>query len=205
MTEAVAHWNRVYTTKGDRDVSWFEDAPAISMGMIEACGLTPTTAIVDIGGGNSRLVDALVAKGARDVSVLDVSGVALAGARSRLGDAAAHVNWIEADVTREWSLPPVDIWHDRAAFHFLTTEDERAAYVKHLHQKVKAGGHVIIATFALDGPERCSGLPVTRYSPATLAAEIGEGFDLVESRAHQHTTPWGAPQSFQYSRFRRAG
>lgn len=205
MTHAGAHWDRVYDTKTDQDVSWFEPVPVASLEMIEACGINPDTGIVDIGGGNSRVVDALIAKGLHRVAVLDVSGVALAATRARLGTRAASVNWIEANVTGSWSLSPVDIWHDRAVFHFLTTEHERGAYRMHLGEKVKAGGHAIIATFALDGPERCSGLAVTRYSPATLAQELGAGFELIESRAHQHATPWGAAQSFQYSRFRRAG
>jgi SAM-dependent methyltransferase len=175
----------------------------VSIEMIDACGIDASTCVIDVGGGNSRLVDALLTRGLRCVAVLDVSGIAIANARARLGEAAASVRWIEASVTGDWSLPAVDIWHDRAVFHFLTTESERTAYKRHLRETVRAGGYAIIATFALDGPERCSGLSVVRYSSATLATELGDGFELVESRAHQHTTPWGAAQSFQYSRFRR--
>jgi len=200
---AAEHWNRIYRTKGDSDVSWFETEPTVSIEMIDACDIDASTCVIDIGGGNSRLVDALLTRGLRCVAVLDVSGTAIATARGRLGEAAASVRWIEASVTGDWSLPPVDIWHDRAVFHFLTTESERTAYKKHLRETVRAGGYAILAPFALDGPERCSGLSVTRYSSATLAAELGDGFELVESRGHQHMTPWGAAQSFQYSRFRR--
>ena len=203
MAGAAEHWNRIYRTKGDSEVSWFEAEPTVSIEMIDACDIDASTCVIDIGGGNSRLVDALLTRGLRCVAVLDVSGIAIANARARLGEAAASVRWIEASVTGDWSLPAVDIWHDRAVFHFLTTESERTAYKRHLRETVRAGGYAIIATFALHGPERCSGLSVTRYSSATLAAELGDGFELVESRAHQHTTPWGAAQSFQYSRFRR--
>jgi hypothetical protein len=159
--------------------------------------------VLDVGGGDSRLVDRLVARSLTCVAVLDVARAALERAQARLAEKASVVNWIEADVTGDWSWKPVDIWHDRAVFHFLTTESERTAYKRHLRETVRAGGYAIIATFALDGPERCSGLSVVRYSSATLATELGDGFELVESRAHQHTTPWGAAQSFQYSRFRR--
>ena len=114
-----------------------------------------------------------------------------------------HAEPIQADVTGAWDLKPMDIWHDRAVFHFLTERDDRARYLEHLRHTLKPGGSAIIATFALDGPEMCSGLPVARYSPETLAAELGEGFDLVEARPYQHVTPWGAAQSFQYSRFQR--
>ena len=131
--------------------------------------------------------------------VLDISGAALARARARVGDAGA--TWIEADVTGEWSAPDVDIWHDRAAFHFLTDASDRAAYVTRLRRQVRPGGHVIIATFALDAPPRCSGLPVMRYSPASLSAELGSAFDLVESVDERHLTPSGQVQPFSYCRF----
>jgi SAM-dependent methyltransferase len=159
--------------------------------------------VVDIGGGESRLVDALLARGLHCVAVLDVSGEALRHAQARLGAAAQSVTWVEADVTGAWSLAPMDIWHDRAVFHFLIDPAARARYVRHLRGTLKPQGSAIIATFALDGPERCSGLPVHRYSPETLAAELGDAFTLVEWRAHRHVTPWGAAQSFQYSWFRR--
>lgn len=195
------HWNGVYTTKGDSDVSWFEPLPEISLRMIEAAGATPDTCVVDIGGGDSRLVDYLSAQGLECLAVLDVSGAALQRAQARVGAAAAALTWIEADVTSEWSLKPMDIWHDRAVFHFLTEPADRRKYVGHLHHTLKAGGTAIIATFAPDGPQKCSGLPVCRYSPEVLANELGDGLTLVESVAHAHVTPWGAAQSFQYSRF----
>jgi SAM-dependent methyltransferase len=198
------HWDTVYATKGERDVSWFEPSPDVSIAMIEAAGLTRDTCVIDIGGGESHLVDVLVERGLTCIAVLDVAGASLARARSRLGANASTVRWIEADVTSEWTWKPVDLWHDRAAFHFLTRREDRDRYRERLHEMLKPGGSVIIATFAPDGPEKCSGLPVNRYSPDTLSSELGEGFVLVDSRRYTHTTPWGATQAFQYSRLRRS-
>jgi SAM-dependent methyltransferase len=195
------HWNSVYATKGERDVSWFETSPAVSLGLIRDAGLSPETCVVDIGGGESRLVDALVAEGVRCIAVLDISGAALRRAQQRLGAAASAITWVEADVTAEWSLPPMDIWHDRAVFHFLTMPEDRRRYLAHLRGVLKPGGKAIIATFGPSGPDKCSGLPVVRYSSATLAAELGSAFQLIESVTHDHRTPWGVTQSFQYSRF----
>jgi hypothetical protein len=201
--ERATHWNTVFTTKREDEVSWFEELPAASLRMLEACGLTESTCVVDVGGGDSHLVDYLVDRGLDCLAVLDVSGAALERARGRLGPTAAIPTWLEADVTGTWTLQQMDIWHDRAAFHFLTEPRERVAYRSHLLQTVKIGGSVIIATFALDGPEKCSGLPVVRYSPDALARELGSNLQLVESVSHVHTTPLGRTQSFQYSRFRR--
>jgi 2-polyprenyl-3-methyl-5-hydroxy-6-metoxy-1,4-benzoquinol methylase len=197
------HWRRVFTTKGERDVSWFEAFPAMSLRMMEAAGLGPETCVLDVGGGDSHLVDALASRGLDCLAVLDVSADALHRAQERLGDLAGAFTWIEADVTTAWSLKPMDIWHDRAVFHFLTTAEERTTYRAHLLETVKPDGAVIIATFALDGPDRCSGLPVARYSAETLAAELGTRFTLLEARRHEHRTPWGATQPFVYARFRR--
>lgn len=197
------HWSNVYATKGERDVSWFEASPAVSLQLLEAAGLTIDSCVIDIGGGESRLVDALVARGGHCVAVLDVAREALLRAQARLAGKAAEVAWIQADVTEMWSWKDVDIWHDRAVFHFLTEQSDREEYKQRLVEHVKQGGTAIIATFALDGPEKCSGLPVMRYSPETLADEVGRAFTLVESRPHLHTTPWGATQAFQYSRFKR--
>jgi methyltransferase family protein len=197
------HWEGVYVTKGDLEVSWFEIVPIVSLRMMEAAGLTADTCVIDVGGGDSRLVDTLAARGMDCLAVLDVSGVALTRARTRLGDAAGALTWIEADVTSEWSLKPMDIWHDRAVFHFLTTEADRSRYRARLRATLKVQGTAIVATFATDGPEWCSGLTVARYSPEQLAAELGDEFRLIEAVPHQHVTPWGARQSFQYSRFTR--
>jgi hypothetical protein len=197
------HWDEIYQAKGEQGVSWFEAFPAISLDMIEAIGVTPDTCIVDVGGGESRLIDALLAEGLDCLAVLDVSHEALDHARARIGTASQTVIWIESDVTGGWSLKPMDIWHDRAVFHFLVAPEDRRRYVSHLRDTLKMNGSAIIATFAPDGPETCSGLPVARYSPDALGEELGDEFTLVESRPHRHVTPAGAVQSFQYSRFQR--
>ena len=197
------HWNAVYRTKGERDVSWFEVVPAVSIDIIEAAGLTRDTCVLDVGGGDAHLVDVLLSRGVTCIAVLDVAGAALERAKTRLRESASAVTWIEADVTADWSWKPVDIWHDRAIFHFLTSAGDRARYKERLSAGLKAGGSAIIATFAPEGPEKCSGLPVVRYSPDTLASELGDQFALVDCRRHLHPTPWGATQAFQYSRFRK--
>lgn len=157
--------------------------------------------MIDIGGGDSRLVDHLIGRGVRCVTVVDISGAALRRAAARLP--GAPVRWIEADVTGAWTAPPVDLWHDRAAFHFLTDATDRARYVEHLSNTLKPGGQAIIATFALDGPPKCSGLDVMRYSADTLAAELGTTFRLIETLNDDHHTPMGSVQPFCYNRFIR--
>lgn len=201
--ERRSHWQNVYSSKGEQQVSWTQADPQPSLGLIEKFARDRGAAIVDIGGGASRLVDALVARGFTAVTVLDLSEAALQSAQARMGEHAASVRWIAADAT-DWQPPGAfDIWHDRAAFHFLVEPEDRAAYIDRLHAGVKPGGHAIIATFAPDGPEKCSGLPVQRYAPGSLSATIGAEFDLVEHQPHRHLTPWDAEQSFQYSVLRR--
>lgn len=197
------HWNTVYGTKGETDMSWFETLPALSVQMMEAAGLTSETCVLDVGGGDSRLVDQLVGRGLDCLAVLDISGAALHRAQARIGPLASALTWLEVDVTDDWDLKPMDIWHDRAVFHFLITADDRARYRTHLLRTLKPHGTAILATFAPDGPEMCSGLPVARYSSDALAGELGDNFTLVEAVPHLHRTPWGATQSFQYSRFER--
>ncbi|MBR0776974.1 class I SAM-dependent methyltransferase [Bradyrhizobium diazoefficiens] len=203
MSERSAHWDKVYATKGEAEVSWFQDSPSISLEMIRAAGADHGAAIIDVGGGASRLVDALLRDGYRELTVLDLSTNALDAAKRRLGAAASMVDWIVADATTWRPAKAYDVWHDRAAFHFLTDPRDRAAYVERLRLAVALHGHVIIATFAPDGPEKCSGLPVQRHDSASLAAELGPGFELVETRSETHHTPWNATQAFQFSRFQR--
>jgi SAM-dependent methyltransferase len=198
-----AHWETVYTTKGENEVSWFQENPAPSIELIEFAKPAPDSAIVDIGGGASRLVDTLIAQGFRNLTVLDLSEVALASAKARLGDKGKNVQWIAADVTRWYPTETYDVWHDRAPFHFLTESADREAYVTRMTQALKPGAHAIIGTFAIDGPEKCSGLPVKRYDASSLGAALGSGFELIESRRHEHATPWGSVQRFQFSIFRR--
>src|SRR6202158_1558720 len=199
-----AHWETVYTTKGENEVSWFQENPAPSLELIDLVGSASASAIVDIGGGASRLVDSLVARGFNRVTVLDISEAALEATRARLDQRASQVQWIVADVTKWCPMQTFDVWHDRAAFHFLTESADKAAYVSRLKAAVKPGGCVIIGTFAPDGPERCSGLPVNRYDAASLAAELGKGFRLIDARRHEHATPWGAIQPFQFCVFQRS-
>src|SRR3954451_1405912 len=199
-----AHWDNVYTKKRENEVSWFQENPAQSLDLIAEVGATVDTAIIDIGGGASRVVDCLVERGFRAVTVLDLSEAALKMAQARLRERAAKVSWLVADATTWQPQHKYDIWHDRAAFHFLTEEPDRAAYVTRMKQALKVGGHAIIATFALDGPEKCSGLPVMRYDAAGLGNALGQGFILIDTRSYAHVTPWGATQSFQFSVFRRS-
>jgi SAM-dependent methyltransferase len=197
------HWQKVYTSKGENEVSWFQESPAPSLELIERAGANPASDIIDIGGGASRLVDALIERGFSAVTALDLSEAALATAKARLGARAKRVQWVAGDVTIWEPRQSYDVWHDRAAFHFLTEARDRAAYLSRLKKCLKPGGHAIIATFALDGPERCSGLPVMRYDAASLAEMLGEEFTLVETRRHLHSTPWHSTQQFQFSIFRR--
>jgi ubiquinone/menaquinone biosynthesis C-methylase UbiE len=204
-TSRQAHWENVYTTKGESEVSWFQQSPAPSLELIMQVGAVSTSAIIDVGGGASRLVDSLVEQGFEDVTVLDLSGAALAAAKSRLGASAERVSWIVADATTWEPARTYDIWHDRAAFHFLTDASDRAAYIARLERGLKIGGHAIIATFAPDGPERCSGLPVARYDSESLGRTLGTAFKLVHTQRHEHATPWDSRQMFQFSVFRREG
>jgi SAM-dependent methyltransferase len=203
MHERQSHWQNVYQTKGEREVSWFQETPTISLDLIRATGLEANASIVDIGGGTSRLVDSLIAEGFHSVSVLDVSEKALATSRDRLGPRAKQVTWIVADVTTWRPNKSYDLWHDRAAFHFLTDLGDRTAYAECVRNAVGPGGHVIIGTFAPDGPERCSGLPVLRHDAASIGEVLGPSFKLIESRRHNHQTPGGTLQRFQFSRFQR--
>lgn len=205
MSDRTTHWQNVYATKGEAEVSWFQDSPTISLDMIRAARPDRDAAIIDIGGGASRLVDALLREGYRDLTVLDLSANALDTAKKRIGAPASTVDWIVADATTWRPMKTYDVWHDRAAFHFVTDPHDRAAYVERLRLAVKPEGHVIIATFAPDGPETCSGLPVQRYDSASLAAQLEPDFELVETRSETHRTPWNSTQAFQFSRFRRRG
>jgi SAM-dependent methyltransferase len=200
-----AHWENVYRAKPENEVSWFQESPAPSLELIEYAGASHASAIIDIGGGASRLVDNLVEEGFENLTVLDLSSAALDTAKSRVGRRAGQVHWVVADVTIWQPVKAYDIWHDRAAFHFLTEESDRAAYVERLNRGLKIGGYAIIGTFALEGPERCSGLQVARYDAASLGQVLGPAFSLVHSLRHEHTTPWGSQQAFQFSIFRREG
>ncbi len=204
MTDkSQVHWEKVYAEKAEEEVSWYQETPEPSLALLELVGTRPSEAIIDIGGGASRLVDVLLAKGFKDVTVLDLSVDALNATRRRLGQVSDEARWIVADVT-EWEPPDVyDLWHDRAAFHFLNSDKKKSAYIERLRRGLRIGGHAIIGTFATDGPEKCSGLPVTRYSAESLSTLLGNGYTLLDARRHEHTTPWGAVQKFQFSTFKK--
>jgi SAM-dependent methyltransferase len=193
------HWEQIYTTKAPDNVSWFQQHADQSLALILSTGLDQNAAVVDVGGGASILVDDLIGAGFKDLTVLDLSSAALEVAKQRLGDDANAIHWMVGDITKA-DLPQnrFDIWHDRAVFHFLTEPAERKAYVEQVMRAVRPNGHVIIATFAEDGPEKCSGLPVMRYCPESLHAEFGETFQLVKHSKEVHHTPFGTEQQFVY-------
>ena len=194
-----SHWDRVYQTKRSDEVSWFRRHLDLSLDLIRHAAPDHDAAIIDVGGGESTLVDDLVADGYRNVDVLDISPVALEVARQRLGAAADKVSWLCGDVTAHaFPAGKYDVWHDRAVFHFLTDPAARAAYVRQVAHAVRIGGHVIVATFGPEGPLRCSGLEVVRYDPDALHAEFGPAFRLVDHLTELHRTPAGAIQQFVY-------
>jgi SAM-dependent methyltransferase len=184
-------------------MSWYQANPEYSLALLDAAGATRDSRIVDVGGGASRLVDCLLDQGFADLTVLDIAQGALVRARQRLGDRAGAVQWIEADVTAFEPSERWDIWHDRAVFHFLVQAEDREAYRRTLNNSLVPGGHAIIATFGPEGPTRCSGLDVVRYSASGLLTELGPGWELVGEREELHLTPGGAIQEFMYGMFRR--
>ncbi len=193
-----AHWQKVYEGKSPSEVSWFQSEPTVSLDFIHQCGLKPSDPIIDAGGGASVLVDHLLDEGYSQLTVLDVSGAALAASRKRLGTRAGQVEWIESDVTSYAPKRRFALWHDRAAFHFLTDPTDRRGYVSALGRALMPGGHLIIASFAIGGPERCSGLPIVQYDSKRLLGELGSGFRLTIERSETHVTPAGHTQEFAY-------
>ena len=206
MAGGQEHWNGVYGARSEDELTWFEATPALSLELVRA-NLQPGEPFIDIGAGASRLVDVLLEEGFGPLTVLDLSGAALAVSRQRLCARGDDVAWIEADITTWEPDRPYAIWHDRAVFHFLTEAEDRAGYARALSGALRAGGIAIVATFADDGPEKCSGLPVVRYAPEALAQELDRllpsRFEVLDARRHMHVTPKGNRQSFQYSVFRK--
>ena len=195
------HWDAVYAAKPSTEVSWYQAVPTISLDLIQASGLSPAAKIIDIGGGASTLVDHLLSRGFSMITVLDLAAAALDQSRQRLGPAAESIDWIATDILTWQPTTCYDLWHDRAVLHFLTDPAHRTAYLAALKNALHPGATVILATFALNGPERCSGLPILRYSPEALAAELGPQFTLVHTATEDHHTPSGALQPFVYCRF----
>lgn len=203
-SERQTHWTGVYKQKAPSAVSWYQPEPEPSLRALDRLGAGPSNSFIDVGGGASNLVDALVRRGWKDITVLDIAAPALETAKERLDPDAQNVRWEVTDVTEWEPTRSYDVWHDRAVFHFLTEAAQRDAYRRALLHGLAAGGLLIIATFALDGPEKCSGLPVQRHDSASLAGEFGEAFQLIESWREEHFTPWGATQSFNWCAFRRS-
>jgi SAM-dependent methyltransferase len=204
--DSKAHWEAVYRSKSPTELSWYQPRPTRSLELLEQLGTTPATSIIDVGGGTSMLVDALLDRGVARVAVLDISRAALELSKARLGARAASVEWIEADITRADldTDARYDVWHDRAVFHFLTNRDDRRRYVSAASRALGPGGVALIATFSLQGPSRCSGLDVVRYDSELLGREFGSEFSVERSVDELHHTPSGVVQAFTYTMLRRA-
>ena len=198
------HWEEVYRSKQAVETSWYQAEPTLSLEMIKNAGAGPEQGLIDVGGGASLLVDHLLRRGYRDVTVLDLSPAALEQAQKRLGPDAGRVDWVVADVTEYAPGRSFMLWHDRAAFHFLTEPADRRRYVEVLRTSLNPGGQAIIAAFAPDGPKRCSGLDIVRYDALSMGAVLGPGFLLEEERREAHVTPLGGEQRFGFYRFRYA-
>lgn len=204
MTDRKLHWEAAFQSKLSHQLTWYQPHLALSLGLIQASALSKDAWILDVGGGDSTLVDDLLELGFSSLTVLDICALALRRSQARLAARAERVSWIEGDIT-QLDLPPAafHLWHDRATFHFLTDPVERGLYVLAARRSIAPGGSLIIATFALDGPEKCSGLPVLRYNPETLSREFGSEFKLLKSTPEIHRTPWGGEQSFEYCLFQK--
>ena len=198
-----AHWDKVYSAKKPADLTWYQEEPATSLSLIRGTGLGGDARMIDVGGGTSRLTSFLLDQGFRKLAVLDVSEAAQSIAKTQLGERASMIEWLEADVLAFDPPHRWDLWHDRTVFHFLTWEEDRAAYCRTLNRALEPGGHLIVSTFALDGPTRCSGLEVVRYSPDSLHAVLGPAYRLRGSATEAHRTPSGGTQAFAYSWFQR--
>ena len=201
MIDTKAHWDGIYEKKSPLEVSWYQKEPSLSLELIRNSRVAKDEPIIDVGGGASVLVDRLAEKGFERLSVLDISGKALSGAKKRLGERARQIEWYEADITHFEAPHQFALWHDRAVFHFLTSAPEKKSYVKVLRGALIPGGSLIIAAFAIGGPQKCSGLDIVQYDAEKLMGELGKGFDLVEERSEVHITPAKKDQKFVYFRF----
>jgi len=203
MGGSRSHWKDVYTAKSETAVSWYQPRSARSLDLIEQSAPDRRARVIDVGGGASTLVDDLIGRGFTDLTVLDIAESALERSKARLGKDADKVAWIVGDIT-SWTPPRTwDVWHDRAVFHFLTERQQQDAHIAALTAATRPGSTVIFATFALDGPEKCSGLPVQRYSPETLACRLGSAFVLAGQASETHKTPGGSEQRFSYAVLKR--
>jgi 2-polyprenyl-3-methyl-5-hydroxy-6-metoxy-1,4-benzoquinol methylase len=197
------HWERMHSQLDPYQVTWFQAKPELSLALIEQLGLREGARLIDVGAGISVLVDHLLERGGLKTTLLDLSEQALDHTRKRLGEKAVQVEFIAGDLLEVDLGGPYDLWHDRAVYHFLTEAADRDRYAERMAQSLAPGGHAIIATFAENGPEKCSGLPVVRYCPDFMGETLGETFSLLDSQLETHVTPAGGAQHFQYCLFRR--
>jgi 2-polyprenyl-3-methyl-5-hydroxy-6-metoxy-1,4-benzoquinol methylase len=202
MTNSKTHWEEVYSENAPNEVSWFRTEHETSLRMMELARVQKDSWIIDVGAGASTLVDQLLARGYEKISLLDVSSKALQHARARLGGLARQIEWIESDIQSFQPKHPFAIWHDRAVFHFLTEPQERRSYVRALRSSLLPGGHAIISTFAIGGPQQCSGLDVVQYDAEKLSHELGSSFELICADQEIHHTPWNTEQKFLNCLFR---
>lgn len=197
------HWEEIYEENEMTEVSWYQSTPSVSMRIIAEVGVPYSGRVIDVGGGDSFLVDSLLEAGYRDIAVVDISQKALAKAQQRLGQLAEKVHWIEADVATFIPNALYDLWHDRAAFHFLTEEHEIAHYVKTVSEYIAPNGHLVLGTFSENGPTMCSGIPISRYSKAQMCSLFSASFDTVDCFTLDHTTPFDTVQNFRFGIFRK--
>jgi len=202
MSKTKQHWENVYRNQSPLEVSWYQQEPALSLSLIANTSLAPHAAIIDVGGGASVLVDRLCDAAYTNISVLDILGSALAHAKARLMHQSSQVHWHEQDITRFKPPRRYALWHDRAVFHFLTERIDRERYIDVLRQALEPHGHIIIMTFAIDGPSKCSGLDIVQYDWDKLSSELGPGFKLIETGHEVHHKPGGGQQKFAYFHFR---
>jgi SAM-dependent methyltransferase len=203
MEQFKQHWENIYHTRNPEELSWTQIVPEISLKLIHSFHLLKEARIIDIGGGESRLVDCLLDEGFKNISVLDISETALSRARKRLGARAEKVNWVTGDITQLQIEGQYDLWHDRAVFHFMTGKEARTCYREQAKKAVSSGGYLIIGSFSENGPEKCSGLPVRRYSKTSLVEELSDGFELIQCLTEQHITPFETAQEFVFCSFRK--
>ena len=197
------YWEATFAERDPREVSWYEEVPEASLALIQETAIPLSAAIVDVGGGTSKLAGLLLAAGYSDVTVADISRSALVLSQAELGAAAEQITWVGADVRSHDFARLFDLWHDRAVFHFMVEDDDRAGYLRVLRRTLRPDGHVVLAAFGPEGPTQCSGLPVVRYGADELAGVLGRDFELISAQTQQHRTPRGNEQQFTYSHFRR--
>ena len=203
MNENQQHWDKVYSEKKPTAVSWYEPMPEVSLDLIKSCGVSKDAAIIDIGGGDSFLAEFLISLGYHDVTVVDISSEAIKRAKERMCEKADEVTWITADASDFHPERKYDLWHDRAAFHFLTTEEQKNNYLETVREAVKPGGYVIMGTFSEKGPEKCSGLEVQRYSVGDMCKLFEQEFDMLSGKNIDHETPSGKTQNFTFCSFKK--